>query len=183
MADVYNNNRAFFADYGTMRLITASSDGTTTVSVDVAAIKGVTMTPKFEHVTLYGMERVTRAAVAKHSLTVDVTLEVAMWNPDSDLVLKGVLLGHNTASPVTIDNINDPNWKNKVNYFTIDMDLIDTDGLRKITLTASDVYFESVPWEMKEHEFISRNLSGTGKSIEQHLYTRATTADQWLFKS
>lgn len=165
MADTYLGRRAFFANYGAMTLTVASSDGTFP-EVKVAALKGVSITPKYEHVTLFGMERVTRAAVAKHSLTVDVSMEVAMWDPDSDLILQGVMLGHITgASPINETNLNDPSWKNKVCLFNISMDMIDTDAGKKVTITASDVYFESVPYELKENEFISRSLSGTGKSI------------------
>lgn len=180
MADVYNDRRAFFADYGTMSVYIQADDGSTS-EVQVAAIKGVTVTPKFEHVSLYGMERVTRAAVAKHSLAVDVTLEVAMWNPDSDVILQGVLLGHygGTASYIDENRINDAQWKNKVARFNISAEMIDTDALRKVIVTASDVYFESVPYEMKEHEFISRNLTGTGKSVSTELWTRTTATGAW----
>jgi hypothetical protein len=179
MADVYNDRRAFFADYGTMTLTVASDTGTT-AEVQVAAIKGVTIAPKFEHVSLYGMERVTRAAVAKHSLSVDVSMEVAMWNPDSDAILQGVMLGHNsgTRTDITEELLNDVNYKNKVARFNIAAELIDTDGLRKVVVTASDVYFESVPYEMKEHEFITRNLSGTGKSVSTKLYHKDAVSDQ-----
>jgi len=187
MADTYNGRSAFFANYGTMTMTVASYQGANinpsqpTATVEVAALKGISIIPKFEHVTLYGMERVTRAAVAKHSLNVDVSVEVAMWNPDSDHILKGVLLGrYDPASPVTRANINDPKWKNKVARFDITMEMLETDALRKVVLVASDVYFESVPYEMKENEFISRNLSGTGKSVYVTTYKRTTTNDSWV---
>ena len=184
MADVYEGRRAFFANYGAMTMTVASYTGSVsngTATVEVAALKGISIVPKFEHVTLFGMERVTRAAVAKHSLAIDVSVEVAMWNPDSDHILKGVLLGrYDPASAVNKTNMNDPRWKNKVARFNLSMDMIDTDALRKVTLVASDVYFESVPYEMKENEFISRNLTGTGKSVFVTTYSRATTADQWV---
>jgi hypothetical protein len=180
MSDVYNNRRAFFADYGTMSLVVASDNGAE-VEVEVAAIKGVSIAPKFEHVSLFGMERVTRAAVAKHSLTVDVSMEVAMWNPDNDIVLQGVMLGHfQTGSPVTEANINNPAYKNKVARFKITSEMIDTDAARKVVLVASDVYFESVPYEMKEHEFISRALSGTGKSVTKSTYSSADGGATWV---
>lgn len=179
MADVYNNRRAFFANYGSMSLAVASDDATNP-EVEVAALKGVSITPKYEIVTLYGMERVTRAAVAKHSLSVDVSMEVAMWNPDTDMILKGVLLGHyNAASAISEANINSVEYKNKVALFKISMDMIDTDALRKVTVTASDVYFESVPYELKENEFISRALTGTAKSMDVKLYSRASVSDSW----
>jgi len=166
MADAYNNRRAFFANYGSMTLVIADDLGADSTEVEVAALKGITITPKFEHVTLFGMERVTRAAVAKHSLAVDVSVEVAMWNPDSDIILQGVLLGHETDDDITEDNMNNVNWKNKVARFNITMAMLDTDGEKTVTLKAEDVYFESVPYEMKENTFISRSLSGTGTSIE-----------------
>jgi hypothetical protein len=179
MADAYNGNRAFFANYGSMTLQVASDTSFTTVPA--AAIKGVGMTPKAEHVVLFGMERLTRAAVAKHTLTVDVTLEYAMWDPDNDYVMQGVLLGHlATGSGITEANINDPLWKNKVCLFNITSEMIDTDALRKVVLVASDVYFESVPWEMKENEFISRSLSGTAKVIEKTTYKRTATSEAWV---
>lgn len=187
MADTYNGRSAFFANYGTMTMTVASYQGANInplqpkATVEVAALKGISIIPKFEHVTLYGMERVTRAAVAKHSLNVDVSVEVAMWNPDSDHILKGVLLGrYDPASPVTRENINEPKWKNKVARFDITMEMLETDALRKVVLVASDVYFESVPYEMKENEFISRNLSGTGKSVYVTTYKRTTTNDPWI---
>ena len=184
MADTYGGRSAFFANYGSMTMTVASYTGTTangTATVEVAALKGISITPKFEHVTLYGMERVTRAAVAKHSLNVDVSVEVAMWNPDSDHILKGVLLGrYDPASAVNKTNINEARWKNKVARFNISMEMIETDALRKVVLVASDVYFESVPYEMIENEFISRNLSGTGKSVYVTTYKRATTQDSWM---
>lgn len=184
MADTYNDRSAFFANYGSMTMTTASYndlvENATPVTVQVAALKGITITPKFEHVTLYGMERVTRAAVAKHSLNIDVNVEVAMWNPDTDHILKGVLLGrYDPASAVNKTNINEARWKNKVARFNISMEMIETDALRKVVLVASDVYFESVPYEMKENEFISRNLSGTGKSVYVTTYKRASTQDVW----
>jgi len=184
MADTYEGRSAFFANYGSMTMTVASYKGAEangTATVEVAALKGISITPKFEHVTLYGMERVTRAAVAKHSLNVDVSVEVAMWNPDSDHILKGVLLGrYDPASTVTKDHINDARWKNKVARFNISMEMIETDALRKVVLVASDVYFESVPYEMKENEFISRNLTGTGKSVYVTTYKRASTSDTWV---
>ena len=183
MADTYEGRSAFFANYGSMTMTVASYTGTTangTATVEVAALKGISITPKFEHVTLYGMERVTRAAVAKHSLNVDVSVEVAMWNPDSDYILKGVMIGrYDPASAVNKTNINEARWKNKVARFNISMEMIETDALRKVVLTASDVYFESVPYEMKENEFISRNLTGTGKSVYVTTYKRASTSDTW----
>ena len=165
MADAYNNRRAFFANYGTMTLVIADDAGDDSTEVKVAALKGISITPKFEHVTLFGMERVTRAAVAKHSLAVDVSIEVAMWDPESDIILQGVLLGHEDDSDITEDLINNSEWKNKVARFNITMAMLDTDGEKTVTLKAEDVYFESVPYEMTENEFISRNLTGTGASV------------------
>jgi len=165
MADAYMGRRAFFANYGTMSLVIADDTGADSTEVKVAALKGISVVPKYEHVTLFGMERVTRAAVAKHSLAVDVTVEVAMWDPESDIILQGVLLGHESDDDITEDIINDSLWKNKVARFNLTMKMLDTDGEKEVTLRVEDVYFESVPYEMKENEFISRNLTGTGASV------------------
>jgi len=165
MADAYMGRRAFFANYGTMSLVIADDTGADSTEVKVAALKGISVVPKYEHVTLFGMERVTRAAVAKHSLAVDVTVEVAMWDPESDIILQGVLLGHESDDDITEDLINDSLWKNKVARFNLTMKMLDTDGEKEVTLRVEDVYFESVPYEMKENEFISRNLTGTGAAI------------------
>lgn len=165
MADAYMGRRAFFANYGTMSLVIADDTGADSTEVKVAALKGISVVPKYEHVTLFGMERVTRAAVAKHSLAVDVTIEVAMWDPESDIILQGVLLGHESDDDIAEDKINDPLWKNKVARFNLTMKMLDTDGEKEVTLRVEDVYFESVPYEMKENEFISRNLTGTGAAI------------------
>lgn len=172
MADVYNDRRAFFANYGEMMLnIVASGAGTvaspySVSTVKVAALKGISITPKFEHVTLYGMERVTRAAVAKHSLTVDVSIEVAMWDPDNDYILQGVLLGRQSTDAITEDNINDINHKNEVARFQIGMKMTDTDGEKDVYMIAQNVYFDSVPYELKENEFITRSLQGTAEYVE-----------------
>ena len=88
-----------------------------------------------------------------------------MWDPESDIILQGVLLGHEDDSDITEDLINNSEWKNKVARFNITMAMLDTDGEKTVTLKAEDVYFESVPYEMKENEFISRNLTGTGASV------------------
>ncbi|HOL40769.1 MAG TPA: hypothetical protein PLY78_02920 [Methanospirillum sp.] len=165
MADAYMGRRAFFANYGTMSLVIADDTGADSTEVKVAALKGISVVPKYEHVTLFGMERVTRAAVAKHSLAVDVSIEVAMWDPESDIILQGVLLGHESDDDITEDKINDSLWKNKVARFNLTMKMLDTDGEKEVTLRVEDVYFESVPYEMKENEFISRNLTGTGAAI------------------
>ena len=114
MADVYNNRRAFFANYGEMSLVIADDTGADSTEVKVAALKGISITPKFEHVTLFGMERVTRAAVAKHSLSVDVSIEVAMWDPESDIILQGVLLGHEDKAILLKTSSTTQNGKTKL---------------------------------------------------------------------
>src|SRR5574343_703394 len=110
---------SFFANYGQLQV--ASTDGTNVVSI--AAIKGVEMSPEFEHVELYGMEEVTRADVAKHSLKVKVNLKYAKWDPTADTIMQGVLLGDFnrgvTDVAITKTNINDVSYKNKVALFKV----------------------------------------------------------------
>ena len=157
---------SFFANYGQLQV--ASTDGTNVVSI--AAIKGVEMTPEFEHVELYGMEEVTRADVAKHSLKVKVNLKYAKWDPTADTIMQGVLLGdfNRGVTNVAINktNINTVDYKNKVATFKVTATMYTTDRTKYVTATAHNVYFTSIPYQFNENEFIVRDLTGTAEYME-----------------
>lgn len=157
---------SFFANYGQLQV--ASTDGTNVVPI--AAIKGVEMTPEFEHVELYGMEEVTRADVAKHSLKVKVNLKYAKWDPDADYIMNSIILGDFNRGVADVDitkaNINAVDYKNKVALFKVTATMYTTDRTRKVTATAHNVYFTGVPWQFNENEFIVRDLTGTAEYLE-----------------
>ena len=160
--------KSFFANYG--QLMVASADASFSSPVAIAAIKGVEISPEFEHVELYGMEEVTRADVAKHSLKVKVSLKFAKWDPEADTIMAGVLLGdfYRGASDtaITKTNINDVSYKNKVALFNIVATMYTTDRARKVTATAYNVYFTGIPYQFNENEFIVRDLTGTAEYME-----------------
>lgn len=134
-------------------------------AVTVAALKGVTMTPRFEIVDLYGMESALRQAVVKHSMKVDVECKYAMWDPDTDNIMAAVLMGdaQATTNPATINDT--ATYRNTLGLFTITATVKDTTLAKTLTATAWDVYFDSVPFEFNENEFMVRNLKGTAKSF------------------
>lgn len=129
------------------------------------------MSPSFEHVELYGMESVMRKAVAKHSLKVKVTCKYAMWDPSSDAILNYVMTGGATPGDFTADDVavtglDAPANKNNVALFTITASVNPSDNQSSVlSYTAHEVYFEGVPFNMTQHEFITRDLSGTAKYI------------------
>lgn len=138
------------------------------------------MSPSFEHVELYGMESVMRKAVAKHSLKVKVTCKYAMWDPATDAILNYVMTGGATPTAFATDDtavtgIDAPANKNNVALFTITASVNPSDSQTLyLAYTAHDVYFEGVPFNMTQHEFITRDLSGTAKYISV-----ATSASGW----
>ena len=138
--------KSFFANYG--QLLVASNDAGLSSPVSIAAIKGVELSPEFEHVELYGMEEVTRADVAKHSLKVKVSLKFAKWDPEADTIMAGVLLGdfYRGASGTEVNkaNINTVDYKNHVATFNIVATMYTTDRSHKVTATAYNVYFTSI---------------------------------------
>jgi hypothetical protein len=56
------------------------------------------------------------------------------------------------------------NNKNKCGLFTIVASVLDVTGTKTMTMTAIDVYFDSVPYAFSENEFMVRDLKGTAKS-------------------
>ncbi len=150
---------SWFANSAALQIL----QGATAVSI--AALKGVTITPRFEIVDLYGMESVLRQAVVKHSMKVDIECKYAMWDPDTDSIMAGVLMGNAaaTTNPATVDDT--ATYRNTLGLFTITATIKDTTLAKTLTATAWEVYFDSVPYEFNENEFMVRNLKGTAKSF------------------
>jgi len=130
------------------------------------------MSPSFEHVELYGMESVMRAAVAKHTLKVKVSCKYAMWDPAADTILNYVMTGGATTADFTADDTATTGMdaaanKNAVALFTMTATIHPADSTTQwYAVTAHDIYFEGVPFALTQNEFIVRDLSGTAKYIE-----------------
>jgi len=153
--------KSWFADSATLTIADSTGGNPTTVAV----LKGVEITPSFEIVELYGMESVKRRAVARHTFKVEVSVTYAMWDPDADYILWSFLKGSFATTATT--GVDDTACnRNKNALFQIVATVKDTEACTDtITLTCSDVYFESVPFSMTEHEFISRDLKGTAADL------------------
>lgn len=173
---------AFFANSGALMVSTATggTTGDATDEIGIAALKGVEMSPSFEHVELYGMESVQRLAVAKHSLKVKVSCKYAMWDPSADYILNYVMTGGGATTSFTMDStagtgVDNSCNKNQVALFTMTATMNPHDSCSLYySITAHGVYFEGVPFGMSENEFIVRDLSGTAKYI-----TIAKSASGW----
>lgn len=123
----------------------------------VAALKGVTIEPKYETAELYGMEDLRVAARARHSLKVAVSVKYAKWDATNDTVF-------NTVIGTDFDSAT----KNIPAMFTMtatfrSMPATAGETQQTQVYTISDIIFEGVPINMNENEFIVRELSGTGR--------------------
>jgi len=131
--------------------------------IPVAALRNVSFTPHFETAELYGMESLLRQGVAKYQHSVDVKCEFAMWDTENDYVLNSVLAGGYSTTATTLDT---GCARAKCALFNITATVYDTTCAKKLTATIYDVYFNDVPFELRENEFISRSLAGKGKLMQ-----------------
>jgi hypothetical protein len=131
----------------------ANSANLTLTGVTIAALKGVTIEPKYEMVELFGMEDTERAAIARHSLKVPITVKYAKWDASADTLFTSVI---GVAGTSTATN------RNIAPVFTMTASFRSSDGSQYQTYTVTDVVFDGVPINMSENEFVTRDLSGTG---------------------
>lgn len=132
----------------------------------VAALKNVTMTPRYEVAELYGIESTHIKARAKYQLSVDVRCEYAMWDSASDFILSSFLNGGYAASPtsgVATDN-DSAGWRSKCALFNITATVYDSTRAKYKTATVYNVHFNEISDELAEDSFITRNLTGKGES-------------------
>lgn len=134
----------------------ANSAQLTLTGVTIAALKGVTVEPKYELVELYGMEDTERAAVARHSLKVAVTVKYAKWDATADTLFNQVVGVAGTSTSAT---------RNIAPVFTMTASFKSSDGSQFQKYTVTDVVFDGIPVNMSENEFITRELSGTGAMV------------------
>jgi hypothetical protein len=157
-------NTSWFANSAALVVIPLNSAGAPQTAVTVGVLKGVEMTPKFEIAELYGMESIKRRAVQRYNMKVDVSCKFAMWDPTADTIGWSILNGSYLATATT--GVNDGSGqRNQVAMFTIVATVKDTANLNSMTLTATNVYFDSLPLSLTENEFIVRDLKGTASDI------------------
>lgn len=132
---------------------------------NVAALRNVRFTPKYEVAELRGIESLLRQAVAKYNYEVDVSFEYAMWDATADIVLYSMLKGGNTTQSGNAELDNTASFRSKVATFNIVATVYDHNRTNYFTATIYDVYFTEIPYELRENEWISRNMSGKGASM------------------
>jgi len=140
----------------------------------VAALKNVTMTPRYEVAELYGIESTHRKAACKYQLSVDVKCEYAMWDTAADFILSSFLAGGYAASPTSTaaTDADAAGYRAKCALFNITATVYDSTRAKYKTATVYNVYLNEVPDELRENEFITRNLTGKGESYA-YLYSDA----------
>lgn len=124
----------------------------------VGALRNVKMTPQNEVTDIYGLGSILREKAVRHTFSVDVGVEFAMWDSSADDILEGFIAGSTSGDGSTADN-------NTVGLFTIIATIKSHDGSNTMTMTASSVYFSNISVEVRENEWISRNLTGKGKTL------------------
>jgi hypothetical protein len=149
----------FFGNRGTIAVA-----GVTTypASQTLAVVKGVEINVTFEHVELYGMSSIVRADVARHSAKVEVSIKYAKFDPTlATAAWPFFILDPTNATATFTGVIADTNT---VKLFTVTANWVGT-GARKMQAVVSNVYFESMPIPMPEHDFVVLDLKGYGDGI------------------
>lgn len=163
MAD---NPVAWFANSGTIYL---SVSGLAGGSATVGAIRNITIEPTFEEVPLYGIESVKRLDVAKHSMKVKVKAKYAMWDADADFIGWSWLNGAATNAATT--SVNDGvNNRSTVATFNIAMKIINATRNATCWATAVGVYFTSLPFELVENTWVTRDIEGEAEDFTMAYY-------------
>jgi hypothetical protein len=124
----------------------------------VGALRHVRMTPKAELEEIYGMGTILREKAVKFNFGVDVSVEYAMWDSSSDDLMNGFLAGATTGSGSVTDTID-------CGEFTISAQVKNSNNTSTMTITASGVVFSEITVELKENEWMSRNISGKGSNF------------------
>jgi hypothetical protein len=159
-------NTGWFANSAQLQM----TSGATIASV--AAIRNIRFTPKTEVAELRGIESGFRLAAAKYNFEVDVSFEYAMWDATSDIVLYSFMKGANTTQSGAAQFDDSAGYRSQVATFNITATIYDHTRSNYFTATIYNVYFGEIPYELRENEWISRNMSGKGASM---MLTYATT--------
>ena len=128
-------------------------------SLTIAALQGITVEPKYEMVELYGMEDLRRASVARHSLKVNVTVKYAKWDAAADTIFNQVVGSDFTSATKNVP----PMFSLTATFKSLPASAGETQQTQ--TYTVTDIVFDGVPINMNQNEFITREMSGTGRMV------------------
>jgi hypothetical protein len=154
--------RTYFANRAKLYMVN-DPDGTPDTDA-IAILKGVEITPRFEHQELYGMDSIIRQDVAKHTAKVEVKIKAAKFDNTMTtglaLMMKSILDGDPSGAATITDT-------NTVALFDIVAYVKGTgmDATKYLEITVSDVYFESFPFNLSENDFVVFDLSGVGTNL------------------
>jgi hypothetical protein len=111
------------------------------------------------------MESIKRQAVAKHSAKIPITAKYGAWDPTKDYIMWGCMAGTNlTTATITIDDSSA--HRNTVSLYTLTATIRNWLNTATLTATVTGVYFTGVPFKLAQHEFIMRDLKGTGSDVQ-----------------
>jgi len=143
--------------FGAEGMITVTApDGST--DIPAAGLRGLTITPQFEHVELYTGDSVNREAVKRRNFAVEVDIQYLKWNKD----LVEWFLGDGSATSSTVVDTSD------VPLFDIDATINNVGGDDDIDVTISNCHFpDGVPlFDYQEDEFLARDVTARGDAID-----------------
>ncbi len=128
----------------------------------VGVAKGCEANVTFEHEELYGMGSIIRQGVSKHTARVEVSVSSAMFDPNLDAGFSkayGLVLNGGTSKSTSINDTNRVATMEVSGVFTAD------DGTTQVEIIIHSVYWESLPFNATENEYVVNELSGFGSQI------------------
>ena len=128
----------------------------------LAVLKGIEVTTTFEHEELYGMDSIIRQDVAKHTAGIEFKVSYAKFNPDPAAGWEMDILKP-TGGDGTIEDTN------TVFAPYVILNILDTStAYQEIML--KNVYFEGLPTNLPENDYLVRELNGKASEIRFKTY-------------
>jgi len=139
----------------------------------VGIAKGCEINVTFEHVELYGFKHIGRQGVSKHTAKVEVSISSAAFDPEFGA-------GVSAAYALTLDPDDEKGALDdvtiidttRVALMNIRGEFVSDDatagevGGNAVRLLVKNVYWESLPFNATENEYITLELTGYGDDIE-----------------
>jgi len=138
--------------------------GTLTIGGEtIAVLKGIEAKATYDVEELYGMDSIVRADVAKHTLSVEVTVSSAKFDPTLATGIGSIygltMLGAGTGAEVT--TFTDTN---AVATFSLEFTATGTGATYDTKVSVANVYFDALPFPRPENDFVVFELSGKGSN-------------------
>ena len=135
-------------------------------ALTIAILKGVKISAEPEHIELYGQETVFREDVARVKQKVAVSAKFAKFHPEvlgkilgteeADKDIDGEVEAGTTRASITDSNV--------VPLFDLTGTVTGKNG-ETYDAKVTNVYWEAVPWEAPENDFMMPDLTGFGDKM------------------